>query len=79
MNHLLSQINQEMVMDLLTKFGWPGVMLLIVMRGLERIEHTVRGLSMALWMELSTRRDADPFVRATAQREIAKMEAKRKP
>lgn len=86
MMHLLAQISTDNVVDVLTKVGWPGVVLLLVMRGLERLEramekfdHTMKGLAMGLWMELASRPHADPFIKATAQREIAKMEAREKP
>lgn len=78
MIHALAQIATDGIMDIVTKVGWPGVVLLVVMRGLERIEHTVKGLSMALWMDLSSRPNADDFVKKTAAKEIAKMEAREK-
>ncbi len=76
--HFLAQIPGEQIIDLLAKVGWPGIVLLIVARGLERIEHTVRGLSMALWMDLASRPHSDPFIKQTAQKEIARMEAREK-
>lgn len=78
MHHLLAQITSDNVLDTVTKIGWPGIVLLIVTRWLERIEHTVKGLSMALWMDLASRPHTDPYVKKTADREIARMEAKEK-
>lgn len=78
MHHLLAQITSDSIIDLATKIGWPGVVLLLVSRGIERIEHTMKGLSMALWMELASRPHTNPFVRRMADKEIAKMEAQEK-
>lgn len=72
----IAQITTDNVVDIVAKIGWPGVILILLSRGLDRLDHTVKGLSMALWMDLSTRHGADPFVRETARKEIAKLEAR---
>lgn len=82
MIHLLAQVATDGFIEVFKTVGWPGVVLLFVMRGMERIErameqfaHSNKGLSMAIWMELASRPHADPFFKAAAQREINKMEA----
>lgn len=78
MNLILSQISGDLILDLTAKIGWPGIVLVLVNQRIDRIEHTMKGLSMALWMDLASRPHADPFIHKTAQKEIARLEAQEK-
>ena len=66
----------------LAQMGFGGALLVIVARFLDRmmdrleaLEHTMKGLSKAMWMDLSCRPDASGFVRKEAQRMLERMEA----
>lgn len=66
----------------LAQMGFGGALLVIVARFLDRmmdrleaLEHTMKGLSKAMWMDLSCRPDASGFVRQEAKRMLERMEA----
>lgn len=67
---------------LIGQIGWPGVVLLIVVKWLQRLEraidrseHTNRGLSKALWMDLASRPYSSAYIKAEADRMITRMDA----
>lgn len=71
MMHLLAQlVSTSEGIDILAKVGWPGAVLWIVVRRLDSLEHAMKGVSKALWMDLASRPDAAPFVKAEAKRMI---------
>ena len=77
---LLSQIPFDA--GALAQMGFGGALLVIVARFLDRmmdrleaLEHTMKGLSKALWMDLSCRPDASEFVRQESKRMLDRMEA----
>ena len=59
---------------IITQVGWPGLVLWIVVRALDRIEHNLRGLSKAMWMDLAARPGADEFVKNEAKRMLRKLD-----
>ena len=66
----------------LAQMGFGGALLVIVARFLDRmmdrleaLEHTMKGLSKAMWMDLSCRPDASGFVQQEAKRMLERMEA----
>lgn len=78
---LISQINMDPASVM--QFGFGGALLIVITRFLDRmmdrleaLEHTMKGLSKALWMDLSCRPDASGFVREEAKRMLDRMEAK---
>ncbi len=78
---LLSQISESTaggLPGLVVQFGFGGVVLLMVHRGMERIEHTLRGLSRALWMDLASRPYTDKIIRDQAHKIVAEMDAGKK-
>lgn len=86
MIHLIAQFPASGdISSLITSFGWPGVVLLVVIRWLQRIEkacdrmeHSNRGLTKSLWTDLASRPYSSSFIKAEADRELAKIEAARK-
>lgn len=59
---------------LIAQCGFGGMVLIIVSRWLERIDHTLRGLSMALWTDLAARPTSTPYIQDMARKQISKME-----
>lgn len=77
MIHVLAQlVTTENAYDVITKVGWPGAVLWIVVRRLDSLEHAMKGVSKALWMDLASRPDAAPFVKAEAKRMIERERSK---
>ena len=74
MSHFFAQMADYA--QIATQVGWPGLVLWLVVRALDRIEHSLKGLSKALWMDLASRNHGDPYIKSVAQREIDRMEAK---
>lgn len=69
---------------MIAQYGWPGIVLLVVIRWLQRIEkacdrmeHSNRGLTKSLWTDLASRPYSSNFIKAEADRELARMEATR--
>lgn len=76
----LAQVNVDPAAAVQFTFG--GALLVIISKFLDRmmdrlesLEHTMKGLSKALWMDLSVRPDATEFVRQESRRMLDKMEA----
>jgi len=63
---------------LIAQLGFGGMILLVVSRWLERIDHTLKGLSMALWTDLASRPQATDYIKETAKNQIARMEANKR-
>lgn len=81
MNHIISQLpkgSATVAAQLVTQLGLGDVLSLIFMRGMERIEHTLRGLSRAPWMDLASRPYTDKIIREQAHRVVAEMDAEKK-
>ena len=81
MKEVIAQISESTaggIPGLVVQFGFGGVVLLMVHKGLERIEHTLRGLSKALWMDLASRPYTDKIIRDQANKIVAEMDAERK-
>lgn len=57
--------------------GFGGMVLIIVSRWLERIDHSLKGLSMALWSDLASRPSSTPYIKDMAQKQITRMENER--
>lgn len=76
MTTLLSQINEYAPM--VPQLGFGGLVLWIVSRGLERIEHVLRGLSIALWTDLAARPYSDQFIKEQARKILSDLESERK-
>lgn len=55
------------------QFGFGGVTLWIVNSRLTALEHTMKGLSKAMWMDLA-QRSGPGFIQEEARRMLAKME-----
>lgn len=75
---IIAQIDAAWAADIATRVGWPGIVLWIVASKLDQMEHTMRGLSKALWMDLAQRSTADDFIRKESEKMLAKMEAKKR-
>lgn len=67
---------------LVAQYGFGGVLIVVVLRGfdmivraLERVEHTMKGLGMAIWTDLASRPHVDQVTKNRANSAIAKMEA----
>lgn len=73
MSHFLAQLADVPIGSIIAQVGWPGLVLWIVVRSLDRIEHSVKGLSKALWMDLASRPHADDFVKNEAKRMLSRM------
>lgn len=63
---------------LIPQLGFGGLALWVVARGQERIEHVLRGLSIALWTDLAARPYADAFVKDQARKILTELELERK-
>lgn len=74
-SHLLAQVTYENSVGLVSQIGWPGLILYIVVTRLDRLEHTLKGLSKALWMDLASRPYTDIIIKDIARAEISKMES----
>ena len=72
-HQFFAQLEQIPISSIIAQVGWPGLVLWIVVRALDRIEHSLKGLSKALWMDLASRPHADEFVKQEARRMLAKM------
>lgn len=59
---------------LIAQFGFGGLLVWIVTVRLDRIEHTMRGLSKALWMDLAER-SGPGWIRDEAKRTLDNMDA----
>ncbi len=59
---------------LVAQFGFGGLLVWIVTVRLDRIEHTMRGLSKALWMDLA-HRSGPGWIRDEAERTLDRMDA----
>lgn len=66
-----------------TQFGFGGALIFVVLRGFEMIlrtlldiNHTLKGLGMAIWTDLAVRPYVDEATRARANMAIQKMEAR---
>lgn len=75
-HELFAQLTSADGIDILAKVGWPGAVLWIVVRRLDSLEHAMKGVSKALWMDLASRPDAAPFVKAEARRMIDREKSK---
>lgn len=83
--HLIAQSEVANFTPILAQFGWPGLILLIIIKWLDRMErvvergfenqaHVNRGLSKALWTDLAARPYSDAMIKAEAIRELAKIQ-----
>lgn len=68
---------------LIAQFGFGGAVLWILVKWMEsitkwmeRIDHTIRGLSKAMWMDLASRPSADAIIKKHAMEMVAQMDAK---
>lgn len=78
MNWLIAQASDAAaagIPALIAQFGFGGILVVVVMRGMERIEHTLKGLSRALWSDLASRPYSQPFVKEQAKKICAQMDA----
>lgn len=78
---VISQLAIDNV-PMVAQLGFGGVLILVVLRGfdliirsLERIDHTMKGLGRAVWMDLASRPHADQYIRDEAHRVIERMDA----
>lgn len=69
---------------IVAQYGFGGAVLWILVKWMEsitkwmeRIDHTLRGLSKAMWMDLASRPTADAIIQAHAKQMIAKMDAEK--
>lgn len=62
---------------LVSQFGFGGLLVWVVSVRLDRLEHTLKGLSKALWMDLA-QRSGPGFIRDEAKRMLSRMEPKEK-
>ncbi len=67
---------------LVAQFGFGGATLWVLVKWMEsitkwmeRIDHTMRGLSKAMWMDLASRDGAEAFVKEHARKMVEKMDA----
>ncbi len=82
MQHLIAQAaDLATVAGPWAQMGFGGALLIIIIRWLQRIEsvvsnrlegveHAMRGLSKAIWLDLANRADAGSFVREEAKRSL---------
>ena len=73
MHNFVAQVADVSFASIIAQVGWPGLVLWIVVRSLDRIEHTMKGLSKALWMDLASRPHADAFVKNEAKRMLSRL------
>ncbi len=88
--HVIAQVAANIVaqMDtatLLPQFGFGGLVVWVVVSWLKKIEvslenlnHTVRGLSKAIYLDLAERAQPGSFVREEAKRMVEKEKAREK-
>jgi len=67
---------------MVAQYGFGGVLIIVVLRGFdlcvraqERLDHTMKGLAMAIWTDLAVRPYIDEATRKRAEIAIQKMEA----
>lgn len=70
------------VPQFVSQLGFGGIIVWVVLAGinridsrLERMEHTQRGLSSALWADLAARSPEDSFIYKQATKMLAKIES----
>ncbi len=76
MQHFIAQVSEYG--PLISSIGFPGVVLLILVRWLERIDHTLSGLSRALWCDLASRPGIDAYIKQEAKRMLAKLDGEKR-
>lgn len=82
MNAFFAQISETLAgVTPMVQMGFGGALLVVVVRwlsrveaGLQNVEHAMRSLSKAIWMDLSERAAPGSFVREEAKRTLKRME-----
>lgn len=62
---------------IVSSVGFPGVVLIILVRWLERMDHTLQGLSRALWCDLASRPGVDAYIKQEAKRMMTKIDGQK--
>lgn len=71
-----AQMADPQVAGLITSVGWPGLVVWIMTRHMDRMESTLKGLSKALWYDLATRDSSNDAIKAEAKKELQRMAPK---